>query len=274
MIIDWTLRFRAGLAAGAGALSTLLVGYVSLGPARKMDAFSLLFGQPEPAWWILAAVAIVLAGGVGGLLIRAHPGFGALLGMGGAMLGLSLQSGRPIGLFFDHAAGDVMARLTGETLLLGAFVGLVHHVVWLIGRKGLGEKHEQAPKDKLQDVLIFCAILTLAGLVVLKLVQITNERGQVIFAAAAAFYLGVLLAHQLVQINSFWPVWVVPVVLAAAGYLVSGNTVSPGAVRVDGVLFARGLPIDYLGPALLGGLAGLITSRRWQAERTHTVNAS
>ena len=92
------------------------------------------------------------------------------------------------------------------------------------------------------------------------------DRGQILFALVASFFLAVLVAHQLFATRYAAMAWVLPMILAICAYALAGSSaVAAGSQRwMDVRLYARILPIDWLTAGCGGAMLGY-----WVSSRLH-----
>ena len=111
--------------------------------------------------------------------------------------------------------------------------------------------------------------LVIAAALLLTLLR-SADRGQVIFALLASFFLATLIAHQVFPNNRGALAWVLPVVLAVASYALGSASAlgKPPQGWIEVSYYAQVLPIDWLTAGAGGAMAGYWVSLRiFEAQR-------
>jgi hypothetical protein len=186
--------------------------------------------------------------GISPRLLWAGPG-GEVAGPAGLPIHRSFGEGR---LYF----GDMLP-----------LVGMDWPVAVPVGKKGQPAAKPQAGV-RAQTGMFLAVGLVMAAVLLLSLMR-SGDRGQIIFAMFASFFLASLVAQQLFPRSLGGLAWIMPFVLAVVFYALGAASVAssdPQAwIRVPD--YARALPIDWLTAGVSGALAGCWTSSRIHEER-------
>ena len=114
----------------------------------------------------------------------------------------------------------------------------------------------------------FFALGLMVALVCLMLLMKSADRGQILFALLASFFLAVLIAHQVFATHCTLLAWILPLVAGVLLYSLAAFTiVATGAKAWMHVPeYARALPIDYLTAGCGGAVLG-----HWVSQRVHEM---
>ncbi len=195
--------------------------------------------------------AIVVVHVVRGLIYLVAPGwvrFGGAAEVGGAS-----EEGQkaPLGLLemlFGFGGAAILRRLVGKTSEL--------------------YPSRATPKQILGNAAAAFALTLLFGMAMLGLTFYSTDRGQILFALAASFFVAAAGASYFFPAGTSAPCWLAPIVLAAGIYLRAGGVQEGGAlawVSVD--TWAHALPVDWLSAGCGGAVGGY-----WLSCRLHAMH--
>lgn len=152
------------------------------------------------------------------------------------------------------------AELSWETALYGK--GLLRCLLALLRR---GDAEDTRPdQPTLQRVGGFLAVAMGAGVVVLFILSRSTQRGQLLFALVAAFFLSVRIAYHLFPIRAMFLAWLSPMVVGGGVYLlaaVGGFSAASDSLKHMPPIYHL-LPIDWLTAGAGGALLGFWTGQR------------
>lgn len=142
-------------------------------------------------------------------------------------------------------------------LIIAAFKRLVREVSPKDGRA------RRKSKTLNQAASFFGVALIVAAVLVMCLMR-SAQRGQILFALLAAFFLAVLIAHQLFPTPYARAAWALPIVLAVCSYAlaVAAGIGTPPQGWIDVRNYARALPLDWLTAGCGGAMLGHWVSAR------------
>lgn len=138
-------------------------------------------------------------------------------------------------------------------------------------------EHHQPRKFSLATALQALGLALVVGFVTALLVATTaktaiagvesytvysSPRGQIIFAAFAAGFLSSLAAHQAFRPSRSLFCWIALPVVGVVGYLVLAWLGSPVGETLARNPLGNFLPVDFMGPGVLGGMLGLLLSHK------------
>jgi len=145
--------------------------------------------------------------------------------------------------------------------------------MWLfrsLARRGSSKAGDKARNREMAVRTASALGLALMLSIVLLLVFMRSaDRGQIIFALLASFFLAVLIAHQMMPCPFGPIVWMLPIVVAVGAYILAGTT-SVGAGPqgwIAAPAYARALPLDWLTAGGGGATLGYWVSARMHEER-------
>ncbi len=132
--------------------------------------------------------------------------------------------------------------------------------------KSTSDKTQRSLPRQLSAFLL--TALVLATALVLSLMR-SAQRGQILFALVAAFFIAVLVAYQFFPCRHAGMVWVLPILLGMFLYAI--GAVSAGSLPSERWMeirtYARALPIDWLSAGCGGAVAGYWVALRIQHAR-------
>ena len=130
-----------------------------------------------------------------------------------------------------------------------------------------GGKPDKSRGGPMQWALFF-GLGMMVALVCLMLLMRSADRGQILFALLASFFLAVLIAHQMFATHCTILAWVLPLVTGVVLYsLAAFTTIDNGSLAWMQVpAYARALPIDYLTVGCGGAVLG-----HWVSQRVHEM---
>ena len=130
------------------------------------------------------------------------------------------------------------------------------------------QKQAKSRKAALQCSLFCIAATVLYSSILLMLLMRSPNRGQIIFAMFVSFLIATLIAHQQFASQFSAVSWGAAIVTGTLFYaLAIASSAKGGAnswVRIQ--LFARALPVDWMGVGGAGGVLGY-----WLSERIHEL---
>jgi len=231
--------------------------------------------QAGPDQWLalgLAVLAVAVACGV--LLLAARTDM-AMFAVAASTGGVALRSEPFHGLLLYDSLGvsALFSRLTMETWVLsGAMLAAGLVVVGL--RSALGRFRRRPasvpsvqtlPAGELWQRGIMCLfIAVIVAVALLFLLQQSDDRGQVVFAVSASFFLAMLAANQAAP-GPFAPAAVLlPPIVATIVYALDGRTLYPPTPQgwANVKPYAMAMPLDWATFGLAGALLGFRTSAR------------
>jgi hypothetical protein len=283
MLVNWKTRLRMAAAFGFGLGLFWLAGPTVNPSGERLDAFSMFEGG-SALYRVAQIVVLGLAAEAAGAVIAPFPPvFGALFGIAGGVLWLSLRSGPAFAIFWAYPDGRLFGELAAGMLILALLLAAGFLVNRQMGRllKGLltpnePEEMPMTPNEEKSVVQrLWAAALNVVGAaILLKLTLATAERGQVIFALIASFYCSTVFAHQVSSCRHAYVYLVGPPLVALAGYVLAlagvylaGQPFPLSPANLAPNFLVRALPIDYASAGTLGVLMGLVTSFRIQYAR-------
>ena len=266
----------AALGAGYFLLWPLVRAADGSGPMTFLVSSGLgRLGIFAIGFWLIAAACGVLTSGcrVSGAMAAALAG----------AVGLCLRSGQMRDLLWVHgeSVGGLYITLIAELLILAviAFVGwlIINFVRGLIrsGPTSLAtlllppspdEPSTSAASGKTAGQALISCIAVVVGVSIAMLISLMRsaDRGQIIFAMVASFFLAFLLAGQLFPSRYAVLGWLLPLAAGVASYAIAAISALPEGPQswVSTSMYARALPIDWIAAGGAGAALGEWISRR------------
>jgi len=280
MLGDLRTRLRLFPVVAVSAVLVYLVVWPAARPNVLNDPVSFIYNQNIPLSWLLLAV-VALVSTVLTVVIcgRRLPDLPVLVFAAGVCV-LSIRSGEAVRAHWAYGGGSSYLSFAAETLLLIILFYGVH----LLGKIILAHlapaehaRHHQHRQFSLATALQALGLALVVGFVAALLVATTaktaiagvkvytvyaSERSQIIFAAFAAGFLSTLAAHQSFRPSRSLFCWIALPVLGFFGYLGLACFGSPAGEALPNNPLGNFLPVDFLGPGVLGGMLGLLLSHK------------
>lgn len=252
----WAISFGCAVltlsAPPEGALLAALVGAIGLslrgGPMRAL----LWRWQSDPGrlFSLLAAELVALGGVLAGAMIVI------------ALVRSAARRIRPRWVWTEPASGEGEASPAPAAAQRPFRSWLQNTLDWLRGRSRRGKPTALHA--------LGCLLMELALAVILLVFTFrSTDRGQIAFALAASFFVGALVADHVFPIGSVVPIWLGPIIMGMAVFILGGTTgAASGLIWRDALIVARGmplraaLPVDWLAWGGGGAVAGFWMSRR------------
>ena len=279
MFGDLRTRLRLALAVAITAAGFYWIVWYAVGPDAFGGPVSFVFNQSKILSWLLllmtAVISTLATVLICGRRLRDLP----VLVFTAGLCVLSVRSGPAVWLrWYNDGAGSVYLKLALETLLLTGVLLGVHRLGKLLLSR-LAPTGQAVKKTTTQagamSVLPVFGLGVLVAFVVVFLVTTTahtdiagartytvysSERGQIIFAALAGGFLSALAAHQSFRPSRAIWCWLALPLVGVAGYFVLAWFGPPAAEPLANNPLGNFLPIDFVGPGVLGGMLGLLLS--------------
>ena len=170
---------------------------------------------------------------------------------------------------------DALSREKKSSSLLDARPGLprpggtLGALFPLVGmRRSEGTGDAAARRELLVRSAMCLATAMLIAMVMVLLLMKSAQRGQIIFALAVSFGVGMLVAHQFFPTPLSILAWLAPFPAAAALYGLGAISVTPAGPLTWTMVpyYARALPVDWLAAGAGGALLGF-----WISSRIHEL---
>lgn len=272
VIAFWVLGgFCGALTVSArreGVLAALLIGMGGLSLRSpqirsllwfRMDALTGLYETLILEVLLLAAVLVagdIIAAQVRRALGRARPGWvWKALPADPARKGGELAE---VSIDRTYYLGGVL-----DTVLIGALIRLFASLGRRGTRKAAGSTRRSELLVRTGKFLILALVIAAALLLVLMR---SSDRGQILFALVAGFFVATWVAHQVFPTPLAAASWVYPIILAVCLYALgaASGAGAPPQGWIDVRIYARALPMDWLTAGCGGSLLGC-----WVSARTH-----
>jgi len=196
-----------------------------------------------------------------------------------ALVGLSAWSFRGGRSYFSFLSGTPASPATGAFFLLAGeclFYGLMLAALWLFVFRvfHVPDGPKERPFTLIPDMDAILVILTQAAFTaigVIVLVPSVDKHQAVLgLAAASAIASGLTRYFHDSKTPNHW-IWLAPVLVGVAGYLINGFgsnaelAAETGRLRGVFAALARPLPLDYATAGVVGALIGLaMTTHDWE----------
>jgi len=273
-------KAQVPLAAAVGMVVMYHLVWPAVRPFDPGMPLSFVLSANQDQWLTFTLAVLGLTAACGVLLVsaRAEAAFFAVAaGAGGVVL-----CGEPFRALLQYdtlGVSTLFSRLTMETWILTGtmlaawfFVLLLRSVVtwlrpgWAWQKPALADDDEPAPKaGEVWQRGIMCLFIAvvLAGALLL-LLQKADDRGQVIFAVSASFFLAMLAANQAAPGPFGLVAMLLPPMVATLMYALDGRTIFPptpqGWAHVKP--YAMVLPLDWATFGTAGAMLGYCASAR------------
>lgn len=284
MFGDLQTRLRLCLTVAITAALTYLLVWKTVQPNVLGDPVSFIFTGA----WLLSWASLIVVAAVATLLSvlicrRRLPNLPVLVFAAGLCV-LSFCSGPAVRAHWRIGTYGSYLGFALEILLLTALLYAVHLTGKMLLARFAGQDsktHPSVPNVSLAKALQTPALAGIVAFIVALLFATTTwaeiapanykvygcERGQIIFAALAAGFLSALAAHQV-----FHPVkavfcWLALPLLGLLAYLALAKFSAPASEPLPVNPLGNFLPIDFVGPGVLGSMLGLLSSRKLFRER-------
>ena len=137
----------------------------------------------------------------------------------------------------------------------------------LRGAVGKGGPKTDDPKSDRAAVVsaaLFSAVATVIAAGLLLALMRSSDRGQIVFALVASFFLAVFVAHQKFPTPCGAGAWMLPALLAVCSYVLAATAgVGPGPQGwIEVSHYARALPVDWMTAGAGGAMLGYWVSLR------------
>jgi hypothetical protein len=197
------------------------------------------------------------------------------------MTAISFRGGRigdVLRVVSSGASPAVFMTLAVELVVLYALVAIAWSGLWMLHKNGLlkADEFRDGIEDTDEPVLMKAAAMAMQicvmALLVLLLVQ-SDAKAQAVGGVGVAAFFGAIAAYYMYPISPSPWLWVGPMVVGAAGYVLAYfNVPHDDAWRTGRLEFAlaplaRPLPIDYATAGPAGAILGYWMSRRWHRQR-------
>ncbi|MBA7483345.1 hypothetical protein ES707_18859 [subsurface metagenome] len=281
MLGDLRTRLRLAVVVAITAAGFYWIIWYAVQPNVFDGPVSFLYSQAKVLSWplllIIAAISTVLT-----VLIcrRRLPDLPVLVFAAGLCV-LSVRSGPAVWVRWYHdGSGNIYLKFALETLLLTAVLWGVHRLGKLLLARLAPTGHKVEQSKMKSGAASFLPAFGLAGLVAFVVVFLvtttvrtniagirtytvySSERGQIIFAALAAGFLSTLAGHQSFRPSKSISCWLALPLVGMAGYLILAGFGSPAGEPLPNSPLGNFLPIDFVGPGVLGGMLGLLLSHK------------
>ncbi len=241
--------------------------FLSIGSVWKMATFAVIL-------WVISAI---VSFGVRGTR-PAGPLIAVFIGAGG----VSLRSPQIRTLLWEKypSIGGIYGFLIGEIVIMtlimaGAVIiaGLIRGAIGESKSMDLPSPDEDDGEDDFQkegstaaQCLYNFGFGVLLSIVLLLLIVQSAQRGQILFGLLASFFVGFLVAHQLIPANHVMLAPAGAAAVAVVVYILGATSVTGDSPQswMSVPLYARALPIDWMTFGAGGGVLGY-----WVSERIH-----
>lgn len=280
MFGDLRTRLRLAVAVAITAAGVYWLIWYAVKPNVLGGPVSFIYNEGRVLSWLLLAVVAVISTVFTVLICgRRLPDLPVFVFAAGVTV-LSIRSGPAVWAQWSYGARSVYLNFALEMLLLTAGLWSVHRLgKLLLARLAPAGQSDQPPKRQ-SSAASFLPALGLAALIVFIVafqvgpsaraaiagtrtyMVYGSERGQIIFAALACGFLSTLAAHQSFRpLRSIW-CWLAMPAVGVVGYLVLAGLGSPAGESLPVNPLGNFLPIDFVGPGVLGGMMGLLLSHK------------
>ncbi len=276
------LRTRLRLFPVVAIIAVLV--YLLVWPAARPNVFndpvSFIYNQDLPLSWLLLAVVALISTVLTVLICRRRlPDLPVLVFAAGLCV-LSVRSGQAIRAHWAYGAQASYLSFAVETLLLIILFYGVHRLGKIIlahlapaEHAGHHQQRQFSLATALQALGLALVVAFVAALLVATTAKTAiagaevytvyaSERSQTIFAAFAAGFLSTLAAHQAFRPSRSLFCWIALPLLGFFAYLALACFGSPAGEALPNNPLGNFLPVDFLGPGVLGGMLGLLLSHK------------
>jgi hypothetical protein len=242
---------------------------------------SFVYNQAKALSWLLLIIIAVISTVLTVLVCRRRLQDLPVLVLAAGLSVLSVRSGPAVWVRWQHdGAGDTYLKFALEALLLTAVLWGVHRLGKFLLARLAPTGHEvgqSKTKSTSASLLPAFGLAALVAFIVIFLVTTTvrtniagiktyavygSERGQIIFAALAGGFLSTLAGHQSFRPSKSTSCWLALPLVGVVGYLILAGFGSPADEPLPNIPLGNFLPIDFVGPGVLGGMLGLLLSHK------------
>ena len=281
MLGDVRTRLRLAVVVAITAAGFYWLLWYAAQPNAFNGPVSFAYNQAKVLSWSLLLIMAVISTVLTVLICRRRlPDLSVLVFAAGLCV-LSVRSGPAVWVrWYNNEAGATYLTFALETALLTAVLWGVHHFgKFLLARWApTGHEIEQSKaKSASASLLPALGVAGLVAFIVVFLVATTvrttiagantytvygSERGQIIFAALAAGFLSTLAGHQSFRPSKSISCWLALPLVGFIGYLILAGFGSGAGEPLPNNPLGNFLPIDFVGPGVLGGMLGLLLSHK------------
>ena len=273
-------RLRLAVAVVIAAAGAYWLVWYAVKPNVFGGPVSFIYNQALVLSWLLLIVIAVISTVLTVLICRRRlPDLPVLVFAAGLSV-LSVRSGPARWAHSTEGAQNAYLIFALETVLLTAVLLAVHRLGKFLLARLAPVKRSSGKSKQRSSLASFLPTMGLAGLVAFvvafvvattaktKLASGNNvmvygsERGQIIFAALAAGFLSTLAAHQSFRPSKAIFCWLALPLVGLVGYLVLAGQGSPAGEILPNSPLGNFLPLDFVGPGVLGGMLGLLLSHK------------
>lgn len=281
MFGDVKTRLRLGVAVAATAAGFYWIVWHAARPETFDGPVSLFSNQSEIMSWLLLLVMGVISTVLTVFICRRSLRDLPVLVFAAGLCVLSVRSGPAVWLrWYNDGSGIVYLKLAVETLLLtGLLFGIYRLGILLLAKTvptRKGAKKTKAGSGHTSSLPAF-GLAALVAFILLLLVATTakgviagartytvysSERGQIIFGALVAGFLSTLAAHQSFRPSRTVWCWLALPLVGVVSFIVLAVIGPPAGEPLANNPLGNFLPIDFVGPGVLGGMMGLLLSHK------------
>ena len=273
-------RLRLAVAVVIAAAGAYWLVWYAVKPNVFGGPVSFIYNQALVLSWLLLIVIAVISTVLTVLICRRRlPDLPVLVFAAGLSV-LSVRSGPARWAHSTEGAQNAYLIFAVEIVLLTAVLLAVHRLGKFLLARLAPVKRSSGKSKQRSSLASFLPAMGLAGLVAFvvafvvattaktKLASGNNvmvygsERGQIIFAALAAGFLSTLAAHQSFRPSKAIFCWLALPLVGLVGYLVLAGQGSPAGEILPNSPLGNFLPLDFVGPGVLGGMLGLLLSHK------------
>ena len=280
MLGDLRTRVRLFIAVASAVVLVQGLLWRVVKPGVWHDPVSLIYNNHLLLSWLLLVAVAGSCALLTVVICRGRLPDLPVLVLASGLSVLSVRSGAAVRAHWTRGAQVSYISFALELLLLTAALYGVHilgklFLVWMGGRRGA--EHHPAREFSLAPALQGLGLAVLAAGVAAFLVGTTirtvvpgaevytvyaSERGQIIFAALAAGFLSCLAAHQALRPAKSLFCWLGLPLVGIAAFLGLAAWGLPAGESLALNPLGNFLPLDFVGPGVLGGMLGLLLSHK------------
>lgn len=285
MFGDLRTRLRLSVVVAISVAGFYWLVWYAVQPNVFGGPVSFIHNQARVVSWALLVLVALVSTVLTVLICRRRLPDLTVLVFAAGLAVLSVRSGPAVWAHWSHGARTAYLVFALEILLLTTVLWAVHRlgkfILARLAPAGHSDQHHR-PQSSSARFLPALGLAALVAFVAAFLVATTartaiagaetytvygSERGQVIFAALAAGFLSTLAAHQSFRPSQAVSCWLALPLVGLAGYLVLAVWGSPTGEPLPNNPLGIFLPIDFVGPGVLGGMLGLLLSHKLYRNR-------